>query len=165
MRSGEPLTESERDIHDRGLVGGLRQLHDDLDRAILAAYGWSADLSDEELLSRLVALNRERAEEEWRGKVRWLRPEFQAGIRPAPSQREIAMGEAVAAHLRQTWPRDLAEQFKAVRVALVAQTEPAGAEQLASMFVRARRDRVAAVLATLVSLGQAREAAPGRYAP
>ena len=33
------------------------------------------------------------------------------------------------------------------------------------MFVRARRDRVAAVLQTLVSLGQARETAPGRYAP
>jgi hypothetical protein len=52
-----------------------------------------------------------------------------------------------------------------VRAALVAQSEPAGPEQVASHFVRARRDRVAEVLATLVSLGQARETAPGRYAP
>jgi hypothetical protein len=165
LRAGEELSERERDIHDRGLVGVLRRLHDDLDRAVLAAYGWPADLSDEELLSRLVALNRERAEEEWRGRVRWLRPEYQAGIRPAPSQREIEIAAGVAAELRQAWPRELAEQFKAVRAALAAQPGPVEAERVAASFVRARRDRVAAVLATLVSLGQAREAAPGRYAP
>ncbi|MGI4852020.1 MAG: hypothetical protein ACRYGR_08780, partial [Janthinobacterium lividum] len=37
--------------------------------------GWPADLGDEEILRRLVALNAERAEEEKRGRVRWLRPE------------------------------------------------------------------------------------------
>jgi hypothetical protein len=63
LRSGESLTERDRDVHDRGLVGVLRQLHDELDGAVFAAYGWPADLSDDELLSRLVALNRERLEE------------------------------------------------------------------------------------------------------
>jgi hypothetical protein len=164
LRSGEPLTEREHDVHDRGLVGVLRRLHDELDRAVFDAYGWPADLSDDELLSRLVTLNRERREEEWSGRTRWLRPEFQTGIRAAPSQREMEIAEGVATQLRQAWPRELAEQFKAVRAALVAQTEPAAAEQVASQFVRARRDRVAEVLATLVSLGQAREASPGRYA-
>jgi len=85
LRSGEPLTAAERGIHDRGLIGVLRRLHDDLDRAVLAAYGWPSDLGDDDLLSHLVALNRERAEEEWRGKIRWLRPEFQAGTAAAPS--------------------------------------------------------------------------------
>ncbi len=165
LRRGEPLTDREHDIHDRGLVGVLRRLHDELDAAVFAAYGWPADLSDDELLSRLVALNRARAEEEWRGKIRWLRPEFQAGIRATPAQREIEIAESVAADIRQAWPRELAEQFKAVRAALVAQNAPAAPEQVASQFVRARRDRVAEVLATLVSLGQARETAPGRYAP
>ena len=165
LRAGEALSERERDIHDRGLVGVLRRLHDDLDRAVLAAYGWPGDLGDEELLSRLAALNRERAEEEWRGKVRWPRPEFQAGIRAAPPQREMEIAAGTAAQPRQTWPRELAEQFKAVRTALAAQAGPVEAERIAATFQRARRDRVAAVLATLVSLGQAREAAPGRYAP
>jgi hypothetical protein len=165
LRGGEPLTERERDVHDRGLVGVLRRLHDELDRVVFAAYGWPADLSGDELLSRLVALNRERREEEWRGRTRWLRPELQTGIRAAPSQREIEIAEAVATQLRQAWPRELAEQFKVVRDALVAQTEPAAPEQVAAQFVRARRDRVAEVLATLVSLGQARETSPGRYAP
>ena len=37
LRSGEPLTTAERGTHDRGLVGVLRRLHDDLDRAFDAA--------------------------------------------------------------------------------------------------------------------------------
>ena len=35
--------------------------HRDLDAAVLAAYGWPRDLSDDELLARLLALNLERA--------------------------------------------------------------------------------------------------------
>lgn len=163
LRSGEPLTDAERDVHDRGLVAVLRRLHTDLDKAVLAAYGWPLDVSDDDLVFRLVALNRERAEEEWRGKIRWLRPEFQAGISAAPVQREMEVGPAEEA-ARQSWPRDLPEQFKAVRAALAAQASPAVVEEVAARFVRARRDRVAEVLETLVSLGQARNAAPGRYA-
>ncbi|HEX3883447.1 MAG TPA: DNA methyltransferase [Stellaceae bacterium] len=163
LRAGAALSERERDVHDRGLVGVMRQLHEDLDRAVFAAYGWPEGLSDEELLSRLVVLNRERAEEEWRGHTRWLRPDFQAGIRAAPSQREMEIAAAVAADLRQSWPRELAAQFKAVRTALEGQRSPVSPERLAASFVRARRDRVAEVLATLVSLGQAREIAPGTY--
>ncbi len=38
-----------------------RMAHRKLDRAVFAAYGWTDDLSDEEILSRLLALNLERA--------------------------------------------------------------------------------------------------------
>ena len=55
----------------------LKQLHDELDAAVAKAYGWPANLSADEILSRLVALNAERAAEEARGLVRWLRPEYQ----------------------------------------------------------------------------------------
>ena len=41
LRSGEPLTAKERVIHEHGLVSVLRQLHDELDAAVLEAYGWS----------------------------------------------------------------------------------------------------------------------------
>ncbi|MBS0437825.1 MAG: class I SAM-dependent DNA methyltransferase, partial [Proteobacteria bacterium] len=41
LRSGEALTPKERTIHEHGLVSVLRQLHDDLDAAVLDAYGWS----------------------------------------------------------------------------------------------------------------------------
>ena len=94
-----PLTTKEREIHEAGLVSVLKEIHDDIDRAVFDAYGW-ADLilplvgkpgatipsphkrpeqekAEEELLSRLVALNQERAAEERRGLVRWLRPDYQ----------------------------------------------------------------------------------------
>jgi hypothetical protein len=76
-------------------VSVLQSLHDELDAAVLQAYGWS-DLgpvpwSDEAaraawtetLLERLVALNAKRAAEEAAGTVRWLRPEFQDPARRA----------------------------------------------------------------------------------
>ncbi|WP_217155933.1 class I SAM-dependent DNA methyltransferase [Sphaerobacter thermophilus] len=39
----------------------LDNLHRELDRAVFAAYGWPDDLSDDEILARLLALNLERA--------------------------------------------------------------------------------------------------------
>lgn len=85
LRSGEALSPKERKIHDDGLVSVLRQIHDDLDVAVFDAYGWPKSLTDEEILERLVALNAERAEEEKRGLIRWLRPEYQnpSGSSPA----------------------------------------------------------------------------------
>ena len=39
----------------------LVNLHRELDEAVAAAYGWPADLPDEEVLKRLLELNRQRA--------------------------------------------------------------------------------------------------------
>jgi type II restriction/modification system DNA methylase subunit YeeA len=39
----------------------LRDAHARLDEAVLAAYGWPADIGDDDLLERLLALNQERA--------------------------------------------------------------------------------------------------------
>jgi len=76
LKAGEPLTDKERVIHEQGLVSVLKQIHDELDAAVFDAYGWPHDLTDEEILTRLVDLNHERAEEEKRGLIRWLRPDF-----------------------------------------------------------------------------------------
>ena len=59
-----PLTDSERDVHQAGLISALKEIHEQ-------------DQAEEELLGRLVALNVERAVDERRGVVRWLRPDFQ----------------------------------------------------------------------------------------
>ena len=40
----------------------LENAHGRLDKAVFAAYGWPSNLSKDEILSRLLALNRERAE-------------------------------------------------------------------------------------------------------
>ena len=55
----------------------LKELHDRLDALVLEAYGWPADLGDEQILERLVALNAARAAEEKAGTVRWLRLDYQ----------------------------------------------------------------------------------------
>lgn len=55
----------------------IGRLHEQLDDAVAAAYGWPADLSPSEIVARLVALNAERAAEEAQGHVRWLRPDYQ----------------------------------------------------------------------------------------
>jgi len=39
----------------------LAALHDDLDRAVAAAYGWDEDIATEDALEKLLALNLERA--------------------------------------------------------------------------------------------------------
>jgi type II restriction/modification system DNA methylase subunit YeeA len=45
----------------------LANAHKALDEAVAAAYGWPADLSDDEILARLFALNQERAAAEAKG--------------------------------------------------------------------------------------------------
>src|SRR5207237_8477467 len=71
LRAGDPLTDRERATHEQGLVSVLKQIHDELDAEVCAAYGWPATLTDEELLQRLVALNAARAAEDRAGLVRW----------------------------------------------------------------------------------------------
>ncbi len=77
LKAGRDLTAKEKTIHYQGIVGVLKELHDELDAAVLQAYGLEAGLSNDALLTHLVTLNAQRATEEKTGKVRWLRPEFQ----------------------------------------------------------------------------------------
>jgi hypothetical protein len=79
LRAGvapDALEPSERRIFDDGLVLILKEPHDKLD-AVAAAHGWPASLTDDDILARLVALNKERAAEEARGHVQWPRPDYQ----------------------------------------------------------------------------------------
>jgi hypothetical protein len=76
-REGTPLTAKERVIHEHGLISILSQIHDELDTAVVESYRWAHDISNEEIVERLVALNAERAAEEETGVVRWLRTALQ----------------------------------------------------------------------------------------
>lgn len=156
LRSGEALTDKERVIHEHGLVSVLREIHDDLDAAVLAAYGWPRDIDDASLLVNLVALNAERAAEEKRGLIRWLRPEFQ---RPAVAPSEtISLGlpgvapEEIDVALAK-WPATLSDRITAVREALARSDEAMGVEQVARRFKGARRSDVEAILESLSALG------------
>jgi hypothetical protein len=128
---------------------------------VAAAYGWPADLPDDEILARLVALNAERAAEEAAGVIRWLRLDYQApsGLRVTgyelPAPHSTPQGDPTAATVaRMPWPERLAEQAQAVRAALAALEGPATVEQVAAAFVDAPSERVAEVLEMLAGLGQ-----------
>jgi hypothetical protein len=187
LRAGTALNAKEKGIHDKGLVAVLRSLHDELDAAVLAAYGWS-DLGgagwqegrhDETLLERLVALNAERAAEEAQGRVRWLRPDFQNPRGAAAPQTEPMRGgetetlfadeAATAAPAARTgagktpWPPSLPDQMAALAGALgpVAQT----VEELAGRFSGKGKwkARLPELLAALETLGRARRLEDGRW--
>jgi hypothetical protein len=163
IRAGKPLSAAEKDVHDAGQVSILRALHDRLDAAVAASYGWPADLSDAAVVSRVVALNAERVKEEAAGTVRWLRPEFQAPeeTRRKAVQTEMAVGET-AAPGAVAWPKDVPSQFIILRTALTR--GPASAQDVSRRFKGAPRGaKMAEMLATLAALGQARPVGDGRY--
>jgi hypothetical protein len=165
LRAGEKIVGKDKEIYDQGLIGILRDLHDRIDTAVAEAYGWPADLSDDDILHRLVALNRERAEEEAQGIIRWLRPEYQN-----PKGTQIAQGKQSELDVGTTekvekapWPKTLPEQISAVQAALRDMGE-ATPDQIARRFARARASSVQPLLESLAALGQAEATSGGRYA-
>jgi hypothetical protein len=164
LREGRALTSKEKIIHDQGLVSILRQLHDDLDKAVAEAYGWGdgRDLSDEEILTRIVALNAERAAEEAQGVIRYLRPEYQnpTGASATQSGLKLTKEKAAKSKVSKTssaktpWPKPLAERVHAVEEALKSAIAPITAETLAKSFARASESDIQEILDTLVSLGR-----------
>ena len=163
LRAEAPLSPKERTLHEHGLVAVLRSLHDELDAAVLDAYGW-ADLQPaladhrpaagevraaavETLLERLVALNAKRAAEEAAGTIRWLRPEFQApassavqgtqaGLDVGTDEAEDAAAPPAAAPVvvKRPWPTGLPEQIKAVAELLAASPQPLALADIEARF-------------------------------
>jgi len=76
--------------------------------------------AEEELLVRLVELNKQRAQEESQGIVRWLRPDYQA---PDAVQQEaevvateiIAKPETPASKGKVVFPKNIPEQLRVLR--------------------------------------------------
>jgi hypothetical protein len=166
LRAGEYLTVKEQTIHEQGLVSILKEIHDELDAAVAEAYGWPADLPEQDILARLVELNRQRAEEEKRGLVRWLRPEYQnpAGTTAEGLTLEVTATPREEAAAKAPWPKTMADQAQAVAGILSALKRPATPAQVARSFFKGQTKRVTEILETLDSLGQARKLDDGRYA-
>jgi hypothetical protein len=154
------LGAKERRVFDDGLVLILKELHDRLDQLVFETYRWPADLSNEEILNRLVALNKERSTEEKRGLVRWLRPEYQILRfgREADKQAAAEEGAQVSATLhvletkqKPSFPSDSIGQTAAVMTALAEASGPTNAAAIASTFKQGKRieAKVQAVLDAL----------------
>ena len=158
VRAGRELSAKSKSIHDQGLTTTLLSLHTDLDAAVAAAYGWVAGLPTQDILTRLLELNKLRAQEEKAGLVRYLRPEHQDP--EALQQTGLGMAleaPAVLEDVMLTFPGKLSEQAQAVRQVLQASARPLRTVEIAGRFRSVRKDRVEELLELLVELGQARQ--------
>lgn len=168
IKSGAELLDRDKDIHERGLVSVLKDLHERVDASVFAAYGWDVGLDDEAILANLVKLNHERAKEEAEGTVRWLRPDYQAPDEAKQTkaiQSSFDVGEGLAAlGQKQPWPKTLPEQVDAIRTVIGAAETPLRAEEVARCFSRANKIKVGEVLATLEALSQIHRVGTERFA-
>ena len=201
LRNGTALSAKERVIHEQGLVSVLRQLHDDLDAAVLDAYGWSDLLPllrtahghgvpgkgqshddaksafDEAILERLVALNVERASEEARGQIRWLRPDFQNPKAASAAPEQVQLDTAregdcdnapvapVSVGKPKPWPKDTVDQVRAVADLLAASPAPLWLHEIGNRFTARGpwKKRLPQLLDMLVALGRADLRDDGSY--
>lgn len=172
LRAGETLNTKEQTIHEQGLVSILLQLHNELDAAVAAAYGWPANLTEEEILEKLVALNKERAAEEARGIIRWLRPEYQnpQGVQQTGIAVEATETVATTTAELMEWPKTLSEQAQAVQRILQQQQHPVSATDLVKAFKPVkgkanalRQAQLESLLDTFQTLGLLRKTEQGLY--
>lgn len=173
------LNAMEKKIYEQGLVGILKQLHDELDAAVADAYGWS-DLTPllrggaggEGILSRLVALNAERAAEEAQGHVRWLRPEYQrlgSARRDSGTQapllqvdtKDATNGATPSSSVLREWPNELPAQAAALAAVLEEMGALCTVQELAAHFngkaTPKRLREMEQLLNTLAAVGRARQ--------
>ncbi|PZR34238.1 MAG: class I SAM-dependent DNA methyltransferase [Caulobacter segnis] len=172
VRAGAALTPVEQDQKTRGRVLILKELHDQIDAATADAYGWPRDLTDEQILERLVALNAERAREEAAGHVRWLRPDYQIprfAKGAAAKSGELDLGEAAAVEESDEaldFPKDAADRPPAVLAALEAAGQPLDVTGLTKRFKKGGKrieQAVIKALASLVRWGHVTALPDGRY--
>lgn len=160
LMKGEAFDLVEQDQRTRGRVDIIAELHDRIDAAVSDAYGWPRDLSDEQIVARLAALNAERHAEEKAGMVRWLRPKYQiakAGVAQLPAKDKAVQVEALlpeAKAKKPAFPRDSIGQTAAV----LAELRSGGAlspADIARRYSQGKRaePRIAATLDALVRLG------------
>lgn len=165
LKVSHPLDEYDETIKDKGLILILKELHEKLDELVFEAYGWPPTLTDEQILEKLVALNHERAEEERRGHVRWLRPDYQIPRFGKKLDKQAAKedGAQIIADLdlpetggkKPVFPADPVAQTAAVFAVLATAREPIDARAIAAGFRRTKTlDRtIEQVLESLARLG------------
>lgn len=167
LKRGETFTAKEQGTHQQGLASVVLSLHQQLDATVAEAYGWPADLPEAEILSRLVRLNHERAREELAGHIRYLRPAYQA---PDAQQTTLSITTATTAKTTKTatvgaldWPKELAQQMRAVRDVVQQAEVPLPAAQVAARFRRTKPEKVQPLLDTLTALALLRQTDAGEY--
>jgi hypothetical protein len=161
------LSKKSQGIEIRGRVFILKDLHEQIDAAVTRAYEWPLDISDEQILEHLVALNAERTAEERRGFIRWLRPDYQVEkLRPLAHRADRVQPIAFAGPTKskRLFPTEGRAQAGEILDLLARSPRPLTADQIASQFKgRARLAlEVQDVLKSLNRLGEAETFDNGR---
>ncbi len=167
LRSGSVLTTAEQKTHAQALGTVLKKHHDDLDLAVFEAYGWPPTLTDAEILDRLVKLNAERAAEEAKGQVRWLRPDYQLSM---PGNGRVKKAEAKAVPLPEApaeeelaWSRDEVGKVASIMKALKGLGRVSTALEVAQLIKGAHRKQVERILEELAEQGLIRKNGRGFF--
>jgi hypothetical protein len=166
LRNGQQLSKAEMDVHRLAACGVLGDLHQELDRAVAACYGWEWPLLQPEILERLVSIHDARVQEERAGTVRWIRPAYQLprfgrGQAQDDLALDISVETDVVTSVAQAWPSDAVGQITALRQ--MAALAPLSAAEAAARFTNAPVTIVERHLETLAILGELRSVAAGRY--
>lgn len=185
LRASLPLDKAEKQLHDAALVSILRELHDELDAAVIGAYGWEANITDEAIVERLAELNAARLDEERARSFKPLRPDLFAAATEAVPATEVVTQPPLpfdteptdtpssppprAAAATRAWPRGDFERAPAIRE--LVRSLPDGARfdaaALDAHFKGTGKNRVreiAKILDTFAALGEFVTLAPGYYA-
>jgi hypothetical protein len=143
LRKGESLDDKDKAFNQKALVSTLKQIHDELDTAVFAAYGWEPTLTDDQILENLVTLNAQRAEEERNGLIRWLRPDYQAPgetyVQPSLAGITTETETAITPTEQQPFPKTLKEQLSVIRDLFRTQSGEWTAAQVTAHFKGASR--------------------------
>ena len=163
---GHLLNASEKDVYERGMVSVVEARLQAIDALVAEAYGWPQETTDEEVLYKLVSLNRERVNEEKEGLIRYERPDFQApSYRPPAAQMlDLKVIEPRKSIQLLAWPTSLPEQVTAVAGVLATSVGAVQPADIARSFKGKRGSSIVPILEALAAMGQARKLRDGRYA-
>lgn len=165
LRGNTVLDDNDEQIKKDGLILILKEMHERLDALVFEAYGWPPLLSDNLILEKLIALNRDRAAEEKRSHVRWLRPDYQiprfgkdldkmaAKEEGTQITAQLGLGEPTAKKL--SFPADAVGQTAAVFAALATAKGAVTVGDIAAEFRKSKNleKYIGEVLASLARLG------------
>lgn len=166
LQAGNALSSKERATYERAHLRVLQQELNAIDQAVFEAYGLASDSTEEEILEFLVQLNSDRALEETKGVVPYIRPEFQAHNGRAGRSGDLALeiSESTEAPRALQWPDALPDQVVSIGRVLAGSRKPLTAADVARAFAGKRAASVKPVLDALAAIGQARRLDDGRYA-
>ncbi|MCA3739018.1 MAG: class I SAM-dependent DNA methyltransferase [Phenylobacterium sp.] len=155
--SEPPLTDAERAIHDAGLASRILELHDQIDAAVISAYGWPPEVSAEDMFKLLVELNAARAAEEAAGQIKWLRPDYQTvrATTPIEEEGDLGLEEREEEQERTAFPTNGIERAGAIMAVLAGSEGPLTVEQIAAHFTQGLRARapITSILNSLARTG------------